>query len=105
MSRYFSISNGLRGCYMPDSASIVRVDTRKELKALVTYEAQFVLNDGDKGGSKKAIAAVVASTWRDRSASLPYCLTIKPAGSGSYHYGLFIGNATRAEYLANEEES
>ena len=32
---YFCIAQGLRGCYMPDNAYMVKVNSRKELKAIL----------------------------------------------------------------------
>jgi len=81
---YFHVSSGLRGCYMPDSARIIRCQTRRELKSHW---------GGAAGLSKRAIAHFVARVWRDAQqplrtqASLPYCLPIKPEGADSYSSG------------------
>jgi hypothetical protein len=92
MSRYFNIMSGLRGCYMPDSAYTVRVDTRKELKAILADCAEYL--DGP-GLSKRNIAWLAAQVWRGKDGLLP-------CGNG-YHRGLECVQATRAEYLENQE--
>lgn len=104
MAKYFTISNGLRGCYMLDSCSTFKVSTRRELKAIVESEASY---QHGAGLSKKAIASFVAAVWREsnkRSPSyLPHCLPIKPDGAQEYSYGIFGSVATRQEFLDNQE--
>lgn len=84
MSRYFHIMHGLRGCYMPDSAWIVRVETRRELKEVIRAESEDV--------SERNIAWLAARVWRKGNTGL----YVVPTGPG---YGLHATQATRAEYL------
>lgn len=108
MSKYFTVSNGLRGCYMPDNVSVIRCDTRRDLKAAIAYDANDMREAYGYGGSKKAVAAFAAECWREAHkkapAYMPYCL---PFGRnpGNYAFGIFVSVATRAEYLeqANDE--
>jgi hypothetical protein len=47
MAKYFTISHGLRGCYMPDGDPyIVMARTRRELKAAIADEANGLGNIG-----------------------------------------------------------
>lgn len=93
--RYFHISNGLRGCYMPDSAYVAAFKTRRALREAIAEESKRL---DMIGGNKRAIAFVAAGIWRDKKAALPYCLPLRNAGQDSYSYGVFVGNATRAEF-------
>ena len=102
MAKYFHVSNGLRGCYMPDNSSVAKCDTRRELKNLVAYEASNMREEHGFGGSKKSVAAFVAQCWREAQKGsptyLPYCL---PFGRrpGDYPFGVFVSVATRKEYV------
>ncbi len=53
---YFWVSSGLRGCYAADNASVIRVETRKELKDFLTWEASQMREAHGFGGSKRAVA-------------------------------------------------
>ena len=98
---YFHISTGLRGCYMPDSACVIYARSRRVLKATIENEAHMW--EGAAGLSKRAIATFAATVWReaqkDRPATLPHCLPVKPEGAGGYSSGVFASVATRREYL------
>jgi hypothetical protein len=102
MAKYFHISHGLRGCYMPDSVSVIKVSSRRELKSAVAYDARDMKEAYGFGGSKRAVAAFVAECWREAHkaapAHLPYCLPFgrKP---GDYAFGLFCSVATRRDYV------
>ncbi len=61
MSRYFNVSHGLRGCYMPDNSQIVKVTTRRELKEHVAASRRM-------GGVCRLLPR--AGTRRSRSARL-----------------------------------
>ena len=103
MSRYFHISHGLRGCYMPDSVCAVRVDTRRELKAILESEADSLRSSGYVGLSKKTITAMAASLWKRSARS--FGDTVAPcrqAGQREFSYGLFGSPATRADWLEYE---
>lgn len=92
---YFHVSNGLRGCYMPDSAYVLKVDSRRELKAAIRDQAGDMI-----GANKRAVAHVAAIAWRNRRKStLPCCLPLKSEWQDSYSYGVFVSGASRAEYL------
>ncbi len=91
--RYFHISNGLRGCYMPDSAYVIKCQTRRELKAAIESQAGDMI-----GASKKAIASVAAIQWKTRNGGLPYCLPLKAEHGDGYSYGVFVSEASRREY-------
>ena len=101
MAKYFHVSNGLRGCYMPDSAYVLKAETRRELKQQLQFEADQ-LKDGMVGLSKRAITSLAAQAWREAQkpnpAVLPFCV---PYGrfKGDAYYGLFASVATRDEYL------
>lgn len=103
MAKYFTISSGLRGCYLPDSLAIIRIDTRRELRGYIENEAENWRGGGAAGLSKAAISTFAAECWREaqkkRPAYLPFCLPIKPRGASNYSSGLFASVATRAEYL------
>ena len=102
MAKYFHMSNGLRGCYMPDNSAVIMVKTRRELKNAIAYDAANMREAYGVGGSKKAVAAFAAECWREAKkanpAYLPYCL---PFGRdrNNMAFGLFVSVATRADYL------
>lgn len=103
--RYFHISHGLRGCYMPDGEPyVIRAKTRRELKEAIQSEADMVDSGSTIGLSKRAIAQYAAELWRDAFrlkpyySSLPVCLPTKEPGQSSYSYGIFVSHATRNDY-------
>ena len=103
--KYFTITHGLRGCYMPDSDPFaVACATRKELKDIIIGECDMLRGDRTMGFSKRAIAAFAAECWREahepKPAYLPYCLPCKERGQDGYSYGVFCSVATRHEFLA-----
>ena len=105
MSRYFHISSGLRGCYMPDSAGTVRVNTRRELRSIVESECGAMRDAYGYGGSKRQISAAVAQVWAGyRTQHLD---SVVPFGRDrtSRPFGVFIAPASRADYLASQEDS
>ena len=101
---YFTIYQGLRGCYMPDSAYIIRATTRRELKNALEWEADSIRDAGGVGLSKRAVASLAAAAWRDRGRVGEIVAPYRWAGQDSYPYALGVFTAaTRAEYLAQEE--
>jgi hypothetical protein len=106
---YFHIMTGLRGCYMPDNAFIIRAKTRRELKETLAYEAEKFREAGFIGANKKAIATIAATAWRNAKTKrdyLPYALPLAPAHAPrNYCHGIFVSNATRADYVAFVKES
>jgi len=95
--RYFNISNGLRGCYMPDSSCVARFKTRRELKEYFLNERNYA-GETTQGLSKRAIAQFAAMCWKRKDSGFPYCLPTKQAYQTDYSYGYFVANATRYEY-------
>lgn len=102
---YFTIWQGLRGCYMPDSAYIIKADTRRELKSALEWEANDIRDAGGVGLNKKAVASLAAAAWRNRKASGELVAPYRWAEQdySPYALGVFTGS-TRAEYLAQSEE-
>ncbi len=107
MSRYFSISQGLRGCYLPDSAYVIRVDTRKELKAALESEAYSIRDAGFIGANKRAVAWLAATLWRTyrKAGQMDSVVPYRNPGQNSYPYGLFGSAATRADWLESQAEN
>lgn len=101
-ARYFHISNGLRGAYMPDNGAIIRADTRKELKRFLEWEARHMRDAGFTGASKRALATLAADAWRN-AGIYDSVMPLKPEGSDSYCYGLFVSNASKADFEAESE--
>ena len=101
---YFTIYQGLRGCYMPDSAYTIKADTRRELKSALESEAYDIRDAGGVGLSKRAIASLAADAWRERKRSCELVAPYRWAHQDSYPYALevFTG-ASRADYLAQED--
>ncbi|RVC71336.1 hypothetical protein EN759_00540 [Mesorhizobium sp. M00.F.Ca.ET.038.03.1.1] len=104
MSKYFHIMTGLRGCYMPDNAYVIRVDTRRELKAAIEDEARLCRDSGFVGGSKSAVASLAAAAWREAHKRNPSIYPhVAPYGSrDNRHSAIHVSTATRAEYLEFE---
>lgn len=106
MSKYFSISNGLRGCYMPDSATVARVDSRRELKSLILETAEYAAAGGFY--NKREAASVAAAAWREARkkspAYLPFCVPMGMQRNGGRPYGVFVSVASRAEWEESESE-
>lgn len=107
MAKYFAISQGLRGCYMPDSVYIIKAGTRRELKAALEYEARDLRDAGFIGLSKRAIASLAAGAWNEAgkvsARSIDFVAPYRAAGMSHYPYGLFASVSTRADYLAQED--
>lgn len=100
MSRYYHISNGLRGCYLPDNSYIVRVDTRRELKNLIIFECAQMAEAYGRGSSARDVVALVARIWRDhRVAGLDYVFSFSQDDGQSWPFGLFVSRATRADFV------
>lgn len=102
---YFTIMTELRGCYADaDSAYTIKADTRKELKAALEDESDYLRDAGAIGLSKRAVASLAALAWRKRKASGIYLFVAPfryPYQSGD-PMGLFVYVASRADYLAQE---
>lgn len=100
---YFSIWQGLRGMYVPDSVYIIRVMTRRELKTALQWEADSIRDAGGVGMNKRAISRLACAAWKARKESRELVAPYRWTGQDSYPYGLgvFTG-ATRADYLSQE---
>lgn len=101
---YFTLWQGLRGCYMPDNAFVIRAKTRRELKQALTDEAFYIRDAGGIGLSKRAIASLAALVWRNRHRSGEYVAPYRwpDQTHAPYALGVFTG-ASRADYLAQQE--
>lgn len=96
---YFHISHGLRGAYVDDSGYVIYAKTRAALKEAIAYEAESYRDAGYIGASKRAVAWLAATQWRDRKNFLPYCLPLAPKHDRSNHaFGIFVSPATREDY-------
>lgn len=101
---YFSIYQGLRGCYMPDNAYIVKADTRRVLKAALQWEADSIRDAGGIGMSKRAIAWLANAAWKNRKNMRgEYVTPYRWAYQDNYPnaLGVFTG-ASRSDYLNQE---
>jgi hypothetical protein len=108
MAKYFHISSGLRGAYMPDTSYIAKCETRRELKSALEYEYTFQVDEGGYFGNRKDIARIAAEAWREAQKSNPtiYDFVI-PYGNergGGRPFGIFCSVSTRVDYLASQEE-
>lgn len=100
---YFTISTGLRGCYMPDNCYVIRCTTRKALKAAIESECADYRDAGFVGANKRAIAHIAAIAWKESQkpnpAYLPFALPLAPSHArDNYCHGIFVSTATRKEY-------
>lgn len=100
MAHYFTIMQGLRGCYMPDNAHTIQCATRRELKSALESEAYYIRDAGFVGCNKRDIAALAAECWRRRKGwQYDLVAPYRNADQDSYPYGLMVAHATRAEYM------
>ena len=108
MAKYFHISQGLRGCYMPDNSQVIKCATRRELKSALEYDADSIRDAGMVGCNKKQIAWLAAIAWREAQkpnpAYLPYVAPYRDKHQDSYPYGIFVSVATRSDYLEQSDE-
>jgi hypothetical protein len=101
---YFSVYQGLNGCYMPDSAYIIKADTRKELKSALAWEAESIRDAGGVGMSKRAIAWLANAAWKARKANAEYVAPYGWKGQGYKPYALRVFTGmSRADFIAQEE--
>jgi len=102
---YFAISQGLRGCYMPDSVVIIKATTRNDLKSALESEAYYIRDSGAIGCSKKAISWLAAECWRNREKhTLDFVAPYKYKGQRDYPYGIFCSKSTKADYTESEDD-
>lgn len=100
---YFSIYQGLRGCYMPDSAYVIRANTRKELKSALAWEAESIRDAGGIGLSKRAIASLAAHAWRNRKGSCEIVAPYRWAYQDSYPNALGVFTGMSLSDYRNQE--
>lgn len=103
---YFTIMTELRGCYADNaSAYTIKADTRRELKEALEGEARLARDGLAIGLSKKAVASHAAEAWRKRNDKgvYPLVLPFRYSHQSGNPMGLFVYNATRADYLAQDE--
>ena len=105
MARYFTITQGLRGCYMPDNAYVIKCETRRELKSALAWEADSITDAGFVGCNKRAVAWLAATLWRraapgKRDGGLESVIPYRCADQRD-NWAFAIGGspATRDEYL------
>lgn len=105
MSHYLIISAGLRGQDMPDNIYVVRVDTCRELAEILVNETNAARDAGYIGASKQSILCIAASIWGDLESKLRtnrefrFPCNAKRGDTSNYEFGIFVGHASRAEYL------
>ncbi|MFN7610090.1 MAG: hypothetical protein ACK5QX_04010 [bacterium] len=102
--RYFHISNGLRGCYMPDNAHIMAFKRRRDLISFVLNERADMLEAYGHGYSKRDAIAQASAAWLmatyHKNKPFNYAIGFGRSRSRSDRpFGLFICDATRADYL------
>jgi hypothetical protein len=62
--KYFIVTSGLRGCYMPNSINVFAFDTRRALKSYLTDEAN--VREGCVGLTKANLAWAAAHAWKGK---------------------------------------
>lgn len=102
---YFTVMQGLRGCYMPDSCYTMRAATRRELKAAIEDEARVIRDSGFVGCNKRDVANFAAMCWRNRKTqTLSYVLPYGERGNGR-PYAIHVSAATRHEFNESQKET
>lgn len=106
-TRYYTISSGLRGCYMPDSTPyVVACETRRELRDVIEDECDM-RGDVVVGLSKRNVASFAAECWRrygDQTWQLNMVLPYKDRRQDHYAFGIFVARATRVDYLESQDD-
>ena len=99
---YFAVSQGLRGCYLPDSSYVIEVKTRRELKSTLESEAYYIRDANFVGCSRRAIAWLANVCWKNRNKyTLDYVAPYRYRNAsrpGEYPYGLFCSRASREDF-------
>lgn len=108
MSKYFTISRGVRG-YAPQASRVVRVDTRRDLRAEIELEAGFADSGMIVGLTARKISHLAAWSWyvaRSKSEifktdfELPY----RKSYQRRCEFAITCAVALRAEFLAQERK-
>ncbi|TGV99774.1 hypothetical protein EN788_55235, partial [Mesorhizobium sp. M2D.F.Ca.ET.145.01.1.1] len=91
---------------MPDSAYCIKVDTRRDLKNALEWEARDIRDAGFIGCSKAAVASLAAAAWREAHKRKPSLYPhVAPYGSrDNRHSAIHVSVATRAEYLESLDD-
>lgn len=99
---YFTIAQGLRGCYMPDSCYEIRVQSRRELRAALQWEADSIRDAGFIGCTNRAVSWLANAAWKARGKPcLPY---VAPYGdrdghTANYCFALQCAPSDRQSYV------
>lgn len=105
---FFTIMQGLRGCYMPDSCYVIKAQTRRELRQALEWEARDIREAFDAGCSKRAVAWLANASWKARKRyGLPYVAEYgnRSGNRVNYCFGLQCATASRDEWKQSQEES
>lgn len=86
---YISISNGLRGCYMPDSSHIVKIGSYREFTTLISNEIEFY--DLRSTGQVRYMWELIKS-----GQSFNVCYATPRDNDG---YGYFVSGSALVEYV------
>ena len=109
MAKYFTITQGLRGCYMPDQAYTIQAKTRRELKSALQWEADSIRDAGGIGMNKRAIAWLANAAWKESHKRNPSIFDFVAPYRWQYQdsrpYGLFCSVSNRSDYLEYVRES
>ena len=101
----FTVSHGLRGCYMPDSSYVIGCTTRRQLKEAIAWEANSYRDAGFMGASKRAIATMAAECWTrrdDKRWTLDLVLPLSRGKDSGYAFGVFVSRSTLADWQEQE---
>jgi hypothetical protein len=105
---FFTIMQGLRGCYMPDSSYVIAVKTRRELKSALEWEAYHIREAFDAGCSKRAVSWLANAAWKARKRhGLPYVAEYgnRNGATVNYCFGLNCAPSCREDWKVSQEES
>jgi hypothetical protein len=98
--KYYVISQGFQGCYMPDNCYIVAVNTRRELKSVLESEAYYIRDSGAIGCNKKQVAWLAAECWRNRDkCTLDFVAAYRYKYQTGYPLGLLCSPSNRIDFL------
>lgn len=103
MAKYFTISTGMRGCYLPDTAYTFKANTRRELKEALADEYRIQVTEGECFGNRDMVATVAAAAWREAKKARPsiydHVVPFAMKRQGAAAWGIFCSVSTRADYV------
>lgn len=107
--RYFHLSQGLRGCYMPDDSTMLKCATRRELKAAIEWEARDI-QDAGFHLNRRDVGRIANAAWKEVAKRHPTIYDfVVPYGRtpsrSDRAFGIFVSVATRADYVQFEKEN